>query len=449
MFKPILIGEFLHRKKEPVTITPDKFYSLVTVKLHHKGVVLREKKKGSLLGSTMHKISKGQFILSGIDARNGAFGVVPDELDGAIITNDFWCFDVDETKVKRDFFFWLTNTSAFLDACQKSSKGETQRIRLQKDLFYNIEFHFPPVEKQEIFLRSLQTTNNTLESLNNELNAQSETLMQLRQSILQEAIEGKLTAEWRKKNPVRKGNPDYDASALLEKIKKEKQKMIEAGKIRKEKPLAPIKEEEKPFELPEGWVWCRLGEIAETLSTGPFGSMLHKSDYVKIGIPVINPTTIMNRQIIPDPRMQISKNTRTRLNRYVLRQGDVVIARRGNLEKCAVVSDEQEGWLCGTRSFFLRLLRINLDFFLLVYSSIKSQNYLLQDSVGQTMDNLNQKLLIKIPIGLPPLAEQSSIVSRVNHLLALVSDLEKQVAERKNQSEELMQSVLREAFEGK
>lgn len=98
---------------------------------------------------------------------------------------------------------------------------------------------------------------------------------------------------------------------------------------------------------------------------------------------------------------------------------------------------------------FLRLLRINLDFFLLVYSSIKSQNYLLQDSVGQTMDNLNQKLLIKIPIGLPPLAEQSSIVSRVNHLLALVSDLEKQVAERKNQSEELMQSVLREAFEGK
>jgi len=110
MFSPIKISEFLCRKKEPAKIEPDKEYSLVTVKLHHKGVILREKKKGSLLGSNMYRISKGQFILSGIDARNGAFGIVPEELDGAIVTNDFWYFDVDESKVKRDFFYWLTNT---------------------------------------------------------------------------------------------------------------------------------------------------------------------------------------------------------------------------------------------------------------------------------------------------------------------------------------------------
>ena len=96
---------------------------------------------------------------------------------------------------------------------------------------------------------------------------QNSYLKQLRQSILQEAIEGKLTAEWRKQNPVRKGDP-ADAVALLEKIKQEKKKLIAEGKIKNEKPLAPVKSEEVPFELPEGWVWCRLGEIASIVRGG-------------------------------------------------------------------------------------------------------------------------------------------------------------------------------------
>jgi hypothetical protein len=89
--------------------------------MHHKGVVLRETKKGKLFGSNMYQVRSGQFILSGIDARQGAFGVVPDELDGAVVTNDFWYFDVDDAVVARDFFLCLTTTPLFLDACIKSS----------------------------------------------------------------------------------------------------------------------------------------------------------------------------------------------------------------------------------------------------------------------------------------------------------------------------------------
>jgi len=154
MLNTIKISDFLYRKRIPITIEPETEYSLVTIKLYHKGVVLRGKKKGALLGSKMYRVSKGDFILSGIDARNGAFGVVPEELDGAIVTNDFWYFDVDEEKVKRDFFYWLTTTPLFLDACQKSSKGETQRVRLQKALFNDFEFHFPPLEQQGLFLET-------------------------------------------------------------------------------------------------------------------------------------------------------------------------------------------------------------------------------------------------------------------------------------------------------
>ena len=88
------IGDFLKRIKRPISLTPDKEYKLVTIKMNHKGVVLRGLKKGADIKSNMFEVKEGDFILSGIDARNGAFGIVPKELDGAIVTNDFWYFDM-------------------------------------------------------------------------------------------------------------------------------------------------------------------------------------------------------------------------------------------------------------------------------------------------------------------------------------------------------------------
>lgn len=87
-WKKVKIGDFLKRKRVPDVLDERTKYKLVTVRLYHKGIVLREEKLGSLIKSNMYKVSKGDFILSGIDARNGAFGITPDELDGAIVTND-------------------------------------------------------------------------------------------------------------------------------------------------------------------------------------------------------------------------------------------------------------------------------------------------------------------------------------------------------------------------
>ena len=106
MGKPVLIGAFLHRIKRPVEIEPDKNYKLVTVKLNHKGVVLRQEKLGAEIKTKMFEVKTGDFILSGIDARNGAFGIVPPELDGAIVTNDFWYFDLDE-EISKCWFFQI------------------------------------------------------------------------------------------------------------------------------------------------------------------------------------------------------------------------------------------------------------------------------------------------------------------------------------------------------
>ena len=93
-----------------------------------------------------------------------------------------------------------------------------------------------------------------------EIDMQLDFLPKLRQQILQDAIEGKLTADWRKKNPALITGENH-SSKLLEKIKSEKARLIQQGKLKKEKTLPPIPEAEKPFPLPEGWVWCRLADI--------------------------------------------------------------------------------------------------------------------------------------------------------------------------------------------
>lgn len=147
-WRRVRIGDFLHRAKSPVPLCEDEEYKLVTVRMHHNGVTLREKKRGKLIGSNMYRVKSGQFILSGIDARHGAFGVIPKELDGAIVTNDFWYFNVDDKVVSRDFFLWFTSTPLFLDACIKSSEGTTNRRRLRAEKFYNFSFNFPSISEQ-------------------------------------------------------------------------------------------------------------------------------------------------------------------------------------------------------------------------------------------------------------------------------------------------------------
>jgi type I restriction enzyme S subunit len=198
----------------------------------------------------MYEVKKGDFILSGIDARNGAFGIIPKELDGAIVTNDFWYFEIDENIISKRLFLELTATTWFDEICKKGSDGTTQRIRLQKNKFFNQKVILPLKEEQELLLEKLLKLKENKAELQNEIQIQKESITQLKQSILQEAIQGKLTQEWRKQNP------DIEpASELLKRIKVEKAKLIKEKKIRKEKQLPPITQEEIPFELPDGWVW--------------------------------------------------------------------------------------------------------------------------------------------------------------------------------------------------
>jgi len=443
MYKTVRILDFLHRQKDSVAVKPDAEYSLVTVKLHHNGVVLRGKKRGSQLGSAMFRISKGQFILSGIDARNGAFGIVPDCLDGAIITNDFWCFEVDESVIKRDFFYWLTNTPLFLDACVKASKGETQRIRLQKDLFFNMEFHIPPLDEQEGFLQRIQRTDTQLVELNHELQCQSESLAQLRQAVLQEAIEGKLTAECRKQNPKLISGENH-ASKLLERIRAEKDKLIKEGKIRKDKPLPPITDAEKPFDLPKGWVWCRLGEISLNVHYGFNASAVP----AKKDIRLLRITDIQNNMVDWESVPGCLCSDRD-VKAYLLAENDIVIARTGGtIGKSFLIKSIPVKSLFA--SYLIRVIpsiMLNATYLKRFLESPVYWKQLYDAAWGAGQPNVNGTALSRLVVPLAPFSEQSVIVETSNRLMGTIDQLQKQVSDRTEQSELLMQSVLREAFE--
>ena len=194
-------------------------------------------------------------------------------------------------------------------------------------------------------------------------------------------------------------------------------------------------EDEIPFDLPEGWAWVRLVSLIEAFITGPFGSALHKSDYVADGIPLINPMNITNGKVIPIDKMQVSPETAERLSSFKVAPSDIVIARRGDMGRCAVVQPAQKGWLCGTGSFILRFPAVLCsEYFAVCLRSPYSVELMSGNSIGNTMLNLNQTILKSILIPVPPCTEQNRIINAIFDADALLAEIA-------NQSESLVMCV--------
>lgn len=151
------IGNLIRRSKVKTTIKDEVLYKRVTVRLYNKGVVQRDKVLGKTIRTkNQYYIKAGQFIMSKIDARNGAFGIVPQELDGAAITQDFLAFDINKKKVLPAFFILLTQSHEFRNLCQKASSGTTGRQRIDEKTFLSFEVPSLELEEQERLVQSYQ-----------------------------------------------------------------------------------------------------------------------------------------------------------------------------------------------------------------------------------------------------------------------------------------------------
>ncbi len=307
-----------------------------------------------------------------------------------------------------------------------------------------IEIPLPPINEQKdfiVFFNKLQKFN---DELVREFDKQENYVSQLKQAILQEAIAGQLTAEWRTQNPMQKGNPDTDAAALLAKIKAEKQQAIADGKLKKEKPLAEIAIDEIPFSIPDSWVWCRLGDICLRIHYGFNASAKLNTT----GVRLLRITDIQNNKVnwknVPS-----CDYSEADLDRYLLNNNDIVIARTGGtIGKTFLVENISEKSLFA--SYLIRAIPstiISAYFLKLFMESPLYWKQLYAAAWGSGQPNVNATSLTNLNFPLPPLSEQKAIVEKVDRLMNIIDRLEQQIKHRKQLAESLMQTVLREAFE--
>jgi type I restriction enzyme S subunit len=160
--------------------------------------------------------------------------------------------------------------------------------------------------------------------------------------------------------------------------------------------------------IPAGWTQSTLGEQAKAhggfIQTGPFGSQLHASDYVDEGIPVVMPQDMVNRRVSVSKVARVTEDMAQRLSRHALQPGDVVYSRRGDVERHALVSEREAGWLCGTGCL---LVRLGAGWSSQAYLSEAldlpaTREWLVRHAVGATMPNLNTSILSAVPLLVPP-----------------------------------------------
>ncbi|MEZ2231571.1 restriction endonuclease subunit S [Microcoleus sp.] len=350
----------------------------------------------------------------------------------------------------------------------KEGTGSTFKA-INKQFIENLTIALPPLQEQIRIINKIEENFSDLDKGIEYLRTAKEQLKVYRQSVLKYAFEGKLTEQWREFHISKLETADQ----LLERIQQEGESRYqqqlneweevfkvweENGKEGKKpgKPQMPfntssLTEEELVNlpDLPESWCWIKLSVLSERIQIGPFGSLLHRSDYVSNQVPIVNPVHIRNQKIEPDWSLTVTKEKVNELSNYIMYPGDIVMGRRGEMGRCAVISHEESGFLCGSGSLFIRLLpSINPLFYCYLLGSQRLKNYLSDQSVGTTMQNLNQEIIHNLPVPLCSPIEIQKIIEEVDRRTTLITEVENIIEENLLASEILKQSILKNAFSG-
>lgn len=195
--------------------------------------------------------------------------------------------------------------------------------------------------------------------------------------------------------------------------------------------------------------WKPLSEIVDLIRIGPFGSALHKEDYIHDGIPVVNPQYIVNQEICPDNRKSISESKADSLSAYKMCVNDIIIGRRGEMGRTAPVGEREAGWLCGTGCMLLRLKKeYDANFYSRVIASQQSKQYLETHAVGSTMKNLNEKIIRNLPVPIYSVSEQQEIARILDRLLGREETVRQSAESVLASIDRMKQSILARAFRG-
>lgn len=265
---------------------------------------------------------------------------------------------------------------------------------------------------------------------------------ELRQSVLQAAMQGKLTTQKAE---------DGDARGLLLAIRAEKEKLVQEKKIKKEKPLAPITDEEIPFDIPDNWVWVRLSDICKTIVDCPHSTPKYYQE--DTGYAGIDTNCINANGDITKLRYVDKQTYYQRIKRLEPLGNDIVLTREGSIGRAAILPKNKKICL-GQRVMLLRLssfadVRL-FRHFLMSYSTLVK---LTEKQKGLGAKHINVSDVCKLVFPLPPLAEQRRIVARVDALMKEIDKLEQTEKELEAIKAafpgDMKASLLQAAMEGK
>lgn len=303
-------------------------------------------------------------------------------------------------------------------------------VDLEEDLFS------AELKKMIYYVLSLLENN---EELKKELNQQQTYLQRLRQTILQEAVQGKLT----KQDPK-----DEPATELLKRIKTAKENIVKTSKFKKEKEQPQITEDEIPFGLPEGWVWCRLKEFG--FITGGGTPLTTNPKYWNGKIPWITPKD-MKADLLNDSEDKVTiEGINNSSAKLIPANSILIVGRSGILKRTLPVSINTVE--CTVNQDLKVLVPYIQEMATYIHLLLKGhEDFILKKLIkyGMTVHSLKYQEFELQPFPLPPLQEQHRIVTKVQQLQQQLSQLEAQVQQSRQYAQQLLQSVLREAFEQK
>lgn len=192
-----------------------------------------------------------------------------------------------------------------------------------------------------------------------------------------------------------------------------------------------------------------VNEIADDIRIGPFGTLLHKSDYISGGVPIINPQHIKGGKIAPDYTTTISSEKAKQLYGYELKTNDIIVGRRGEMGRTAAITETENGWICGTGSLVIRLKQgFDAHFYAHILSSPEVAHYLEEHATGTTMKNLNEDIVRHIPVPFVTIEIQKMINASMDRKMTICGSIEKTVDEALQKAAAMRQSILKQAFEG-
>lgn len=319
----------------------------------------------------------------------------------------------DEDTIKA-YLFKILPLVAVTGESKNAVKGKT----LNATSISNLMIPLPPLAEQRRIVEKIEELLPLVEEYGEAENRLSELNTEfpdkLHKSILQQAVQGKLT----ERDPS-----DEPASELLKRIRAEKAKLIAEGKIKKEKPLPPITEEEKPFDIPDTWEWVRLSEICN-ISDGT-----HQTPkYVDIGVPFISAQNVKPYRFIPEFHRDVSREDYLEYNKVVApAKGDILMTRVGaGIGEAAIIDQDFEFSIYVSLTLIKRYgNELNMEYLLHVLNSPLGRKLASRKTLGKgaSQGNLNLIFIREFILPIPPLAEQNRIVARANELLAVCEGL--------------------------